>query len=51
MSKRVGGISKVKVSKSVLGNRLEHIRFHSHLPLTQLMGDGLENVMAQMKCR
>ncbi len=46
MSKRVGGISKVKVSSLVLGNCSDHVKFHSHLPLTRLIGDVLENVMA-----
>ena len=43
------GISKVNVNKLVLDDYLDHVNSQSHLPLTRLMEEGVEKVMARIE--
>ena len=43
------GISKVNDDKLVLDKYLDHVKFQSHLPLTRLMEESVEKIMARME--
>jgi fructose-bisphosphate aldolase, class II len=43
------GVRKVNVNKGVLGDYLQHLRQSSHLPLTELMEQGVELVQQSME--
>ncbi|KAI9845005.1 MAG: hypothetical protein M1837_005149 [Sclerophora amabilis] len=40
-----GGISKINVNKLVLDDYIVHLKHNSHLPMTQLMDEGVTEVM------